>query len=73
MTQYETALKLWNFVFWISVVGLFVTMLSVYFFVYMGVEISWILWGSIGFYLLGGVNAQIFIKVIEKEQEKENE
>jgi len=72
MNQYEKALKLWNIVFWVSIVGLFVTLLLVGFFVQFGVAISWPLWAGIGFYLLGGINAEFWIRTVKKEI-KENE
>lgn len=68
MGQYEKALKLWNIVFWISIMGLVGTVIVVAFFIQAGVQINWILWGAIGFYLLGAINAEIWMRAIEKEK-----
>ncbi len=66
----QTLLKVWNALYWISIVGISVTLLSICIFSLYGMKTNMYLWGGVAFYFVSAIYAVIMTYTVKTSDDK---
>lgn len=69
--EYEKWLKIWNILYWISIIGAIFTLLFAIILIGIGMSINWFIWIAVGLYIFGAINAQVVRNMLKKEMDDE--